>query len=127
MLATLRGQSGQPYLDEEELEWDTVNSTGIILEVEHVDEVAVFSCKFFFRNTFSEDLSVFVEVQDRVLSRRFPIKPVGAHFINADLSTLLFIRNLSLRNERLNNIFDCSRLGYQKIKGFLNDSQLNVS
>lgn len=104
-------QIGLTYLNEEELEWDAVNSTGIILEVEHVDEATVFSGKFFFRDTLSKDLSVFVEVQNRVLSGWFPVEPVGTHFIHTNLSALLFIGNLGLRNESLNCIVNSACLG----------------
>lgn len=100
-----------------------MNPRYVVLEMEGMNEVTLFSHQFFLWDAFSEYLSVLVEIQDRVLSRRLAVHPVVVCLINPNSTTLLFVGNLGLLDQSLNNLFDSSGLRNKKIILFLMPSQ----
>lgn len=98
------------YFEEKELERNTVDSVDFILEVENVNEVVIISCSLLFRNSFSKDLGVLVQVYDGLITSGFTIESVGTRFVHPYPSAFRLVGNLGLLNQSLYQVFDSSRL-----------------
>lgn len=98
------------YFEEKELERNTVDSVDLILEVENVNEVIVLGCSLLFRNSFSKNLGVFVQVQDGLIASGLTIKSVRTCFVYPYPSAFRLIGDFGLLNQSLYQVFDSSIL-----------------
>lgn len=103
------------YLYHAELERHTMHPVHLVLEVEDVDELASFCVLLLFRNTLREDLRVLVQVQDRVITQRFPIESIGTCLVNTYPSAFVFVCDLGLLDQGLYQVLNRTCLRNQQV------------
>ena len=106
-------------LQEQEFEGNPVNPTGLIVEVENVDEIGLFGTLFFLGYPLGIHDSVFVDADHWELATQFPEHFVVVGLINPNPSLFRFAGNLRLLDQSLDQILDHTVLVNQYIKSLL--------
>ena len=98
-------------LFEQESEWDAMDPAGFVLEVEHLNELAVFGLELFLRYPFSNKSCVVIDADDWIVSWKLARKFVAVGLVNSNLATLRFVRKLGFGDEGRDQILNIPAKG----------------
>lgn len=90
-------------------------SSGLILEMEAVDEVLVCCFCLLRRHPLCNKPSIFVDTDDRVFARHLPVELVVVDLEYPDLACLALFWELCLLDQSVDNILDHTILGHQDV------------